>query len=55
MARTGGCSKNAIDRLMGGGFYSIIRFPDLGPLKDSDLNATFASWRWVSFVTAPKS
>lgn len=35
-------------------FYSIIQFPGPGPLKDSDLDAAFISWRWVPFQTSPK-
>jgi Bacterial Ig-like domain (group 2) len=33
------------------GFYSIIEFPGPGPLKDSDLDKAFASWRWVAFAS----
>lgn len=34
-------------------FCTIIEFPGPGPLKDSDLDAAFISWRWIPFETNP--
>jgi len=30
-------------------FYSIIEFPSRNPLRDTDLDAAFVSWKWMPF------